>query len=323
MATKHLVLEILEQNRDKNISGEHIADRLSLSRNMIWRAIKDLRNDGYRIDAVTNRGYRLTNENDILSSEGIRPFLTSSCKNIDIKMFAEIDSTNREAKAQAIAGGAHGTVVLANTQTSGRGRHNKEFFSPSDKGLYMSLLLHSGDIGFSNPTAITAYAALCVCDAIATVCGLNPSIKWVNDIFLGGKKVGGILTEAITEFESRSTGEIILGIGINITTMPEDFPETLREIAGSLYPNGHAPITRNRLAGEIINRVLCEDKPSEAHLFAQYKKRLFMLGADILIVQADESFTAKALDINEHGHLVIQKQNGKIETLLSGEIKAI
>lgn len=321
MATKHLVLEILEQNRGENVSGEHIAELLNLSRNMIWRAIKDLRNDGYVIEAVTKKGYRLTGENDILSIEGIKPFLVSPDIAGNMKFFAEIDSTNREAKAQAIAGATHGTIILANAQTSGKGRRDREFFSPSDSGLYMSFILSADTVGFANPTAITAYAALCVCDAIEAVCGLSPSIKWVNDIFLDGKKISGILTEAITEFESRSIREIIVGIGINISTKAEDFPEPLRDIASSLYPDGNAPITRNRLAGEIINRILCTDKPNEADMFEQYKKRLFILGADITVIGERGNYTARALDINEQGHLIVRAQNGEIKTLLSGEVR--
>lgn len=321
MTTKHLVLEILEQNRGQSVSGERIAELLNLSRNMIWRAIKDLRNDGYVIEAVTNKGYRLTGENDILSIEGIKPFLLSPDFAANMKVFTEIDSTNREAKAEAIAGAAHGTVILANRQTSGKGRRNREFFSPSDSGLYMSFILSADTVGFVNPTVITAYAALCVCETIEMVCGLVPSIKWVNDIFLDGKKIGGILTEAITEFESRSIREIIVGIGINISTKAEDFPEPLRDIAGSLFPAGNAPITRNRMAGEIINRILCADKPSEACMFEQYKKRLFMLGTDITVIGESESYIARALDINEQGHLIVQTQSGEIKTLLSGEVR--
>lgn len=320
MATKNLVLEILEQNRGQSVSGERIAELLNLSRNMIWRAIKDLRNDGYVIEAVTNKGYRLTSDNDILSIEGIKPFLLSPKIAEQMKVFAEIDSTNREAKAGAIVGAAHGTVILANRQTSGKGRRDREFFSPPDSGLYMSFILSADTVGFANPTAITAYAALCVCEAIEVVCGLVPAIKWVNDIFLDGKKIGGILTEAITEFESRSIREIIVGIGINISTKAENFPEPLRDIAGSLFPDGNAPIKRNRLAGEIINRILCADKPTEACMFAAYKKRLFILGADITVIGGSENYTARALDINEQGHLIVQTQSGEIKTLLSGEV---
>jgi len=320
MTTKHLVLEILEKNRDKSVSGEYIADLLSISRNMIWRAIKDLRNDGYLIEAITNKGYRLTGDNDIISVEGIKPFLLLAGISESIMVYAEIDSTNREAKAQAINKAAHGTVIISNSQTSGKGRHNRDFYSPPGSGLYMSFILHSSVLRFTNPTAITAYAALCVCEVIENICDMKPSIKWVNDIFLNGKKIGGILTEAITDFESGGVHEIILGIGINISTKTEDFPKEIKEYASSIYPDGNPHITRNRLAAEIINRILLSDTPAETELLERYKKRLFMLGANITVIQGRERYTAKALDINEHGHLIVQEQNGEIKTLSSGEI---
>jgi len=330
MATKHNVLEIMEKHRGESVSGEYIANLLNLSRNMVWKAIKDLRKDGYVIEAATNKGYRLTPENDILAKEGIKPFLLSSDLANNIQVYAEINSTNREAKAQAIAGAPHGTVILAEQQISGRGRRDRAFFSPPGSGLYMSFILHSGVLGFHNPTTITAYAALCVCEAIEKACGLKPAIKWVNDIFLNGRKICGILTEAITVFENQHIHEIILGIGINVNTKPEDFPEPLQDIAGSLYPDGKAQTTRNRLAAEIINQLLYADKPSEAQLFEQYKARLFMLNTDVTVVQGEgkeekaentEKYMAKALDIDEHGRLIIQMPDGTTKTLVSGEVK--
>ena len=320
MATKHLVLEILEQNRDKNMSGEYIAELLNISRNMIWRAIKDLRIDGYEIISSTKTGYRLTDENDMLSVEGITPYLASSKLAKNITIFSEIDSTNREAKSKAINNATHGTVIIPNYQTAGKGRYDRNFFSPPNSGLYMSFILYANEIKFSDPTIITVYAALSVYEAIENICNLRPSIKWVNDIFLNGKKIGGILTEGITVFENRSIGAIILGIGINVSIKPEDFPEELRSYATSLYPDGNPQIKRNRLAAEIINRILVSDIPEEAELFEQYKKQMFMLGANVTVVQGNEKYEAKALDVDENGFLVVQTKDGNIRKISSCEV---
>ena len=321
MNTKHFVLEVLEKNRDKSISGEYIGNCLNLSRNMIWRAIKDLRKEGYMIEAITNKGYRLAAENDIISAEGIKPFLISSDLANNIKVYNVIDSTNKEAKLQAINQAPHGTVIISNEQTHGQGRFGREFFSPSNSGLYMSVLLRPQNMNLINPTTITAYTALCVCEVLENLCNLNPSIKWVNDIFLDGKKISGILTEAMTDYESNSISIIVLGIGINICTKIEDFPKEIQSIAGSLYPDGDVAITRNSLAAEIINRILFTDTPPESFIFEQYKKRLFMLGRRITVIQGHEKYSAKALDINSHGHLIIQMPNGEIREILSGEIQ--
>jgi len=249
------------------------------------------------------------------------PFLFDREISERIKVFFEIDSTNREAKAQAVAKARHGTVVIADYQTSGKGRFSRGFFSPRGSGLYISFVLHSAQLNFSNPTAITAYAGLCVCEAIESACGFVPAIKWVNDVYLDGKKICGILTEGIGDFESGGISEIVLGIGINVSTRDEDFPEGIRERAGSLYPDGHAQVTRNKLAAEIINRILTpSSERSEPNLFERYKKRLFMLGSDITVIQGNEQYEAKALDLDDKGCLIVQKSDGKIAVLSSGEI---
>ena len=323
MDTKHRVLEILEKNRGKSVSGEYIAGLLNLSRNMIWKAIKSLRDDGYVIEAVTNKGYRLTNENDILAAEGIKPFLASAHMADNIKVHRELDSTNREAKALAIAGAPHGSVIIAERQVSGRGRRDRDFFSPPGRGLYMSMILNSDMLGFHHPTAITAFAAVCVCEAIEGICDLKPAIKWVNDIFLNGRKICGILTEVISDFETRHIREIIIGIGVNINTLDEDFPDSLQGLAGSLYPDGKANITRNQLAAEIINRVFSAEKPGEAQIFERYRSRLFMLNTEVAIIKDGEKCAVKALDIDDSGHLLVKTQEGEILTLVSDEVKII
>ena len=265
--------------------------------------------------------HNVLNENDALTKESMKPFLVCADLANNIKVHTVIDSTNRAAKAQGIAGAPHGTVILAERQTAGKGRRGRDFFSPPGSGLYMSFILHSDVFGFHDPTAITAYAALCVCEVIENVCGLKPAIKWVNDIFLNGKKICGILTETITEFESHHIRKIILGIGMNVSTKTEDFPKPLQSIASSLYPDGKVHITRNHLVAEIINRILCADKPSEAQLFQQYKAQLFMLNTDVTVIQGEEKYVAKALDIDEYGHLIVQTPAGEIKTLMFGEVK--
>ena len=160
-------------------------------------------------------------------------------------------------------------MVIANAQSDGKGRHGKAFFSPADGGLYMSFLLSPERMGFDDATAITAYAAVCVCEAVEAACGIALRIKWVNDLMLNGKKVAGILTEAITELESGRTTAVVLGIGINVSTT--DFPEEIRDVATSLFPDG---MSRNQLAAEIINRILQSPVPQRDEFFTQYNARL-------------------------------------------------
>ena len=323
MSTKNRILELLEQRRGESISGEYLAGTLSISRNAVWKAVKELQKDGYHIVAVTNKGYCLSEENDIVSIPGIKPFLSEKSQPYasKIQIFKSLESTNKTAKEMAVAGAAHGTVIISDCQTMGRGRNSRSFFSPSG-GLYMSIILRPEGLRFENPTAVTAFAAVAVCEAIESVTEKKPEIKWVNDIFLDGKKVCGILTEAVTDFESGGLDWIVLGIGINVYTRTGDFPGELQSIASSLYPDGKMPGLRNRLSAEIINRILgCGTSVREAEIFEKYKKRLMMLGKEITVIQNQLEYRATATDVDSVGHLVVKKENGEIITLYSGEIR--
>ena len=325
MSTKNRILELLEQQRGESISGERLAGILNISRNAVWKAVKELQRDGYQIVAVSKKGYCLSEENDILSVPGIKPFLSqrSECYANRMQVHKSLESTNKTAKEMAVAGAEHGTVILSDGQTMGRGRYSRNFFSPSG-GLYMSIVLRPEAMPFQNPTTVTAFAAVSVCEAIEAISGKTPGIKWVNDIFLQGKKVCGILTEAVTDFESGGLEWIVLGIGINVHTPPEDFPGELQALATSIYPDNKRPGVRNRLSAEIINRVLgFETLPGETEIFEAYKKRLVMLGKEITVHQNQKHYRATAVDVDAAGRLIVQKENGEILALSSGEIRVL
>lgn len=323
MSTKNRVLELLEQQRGESISGERLAGILSISRNAVWKAVKELQKDGYHILAVTNKGYCLSDENDIVSIPGIKSFLSEKSQPYadKIQIFKSLESTNKTAKEMAVAGAEHGTVIISDCQTMGRGRNSRHFFSPSG-GLYMSIVLRPEILHFENPTAVTAFAAVAVCEAIESISEKVPKIKWVNDIFIDGKKVCGILTEAVTDFESGGLDWVVLGIGINVSVRTEDFPGDLQSIAASIYPGEKMPGVRNKLSAEIINRILgFETLPRETEIFEKYKKRLMMLGKEITVIQNQMEFKATAMDVDSAGHLIVKRENGEIITLFSGEIR--
>lgn len=324
MNTKKRILELLENHRGESISGEYMAGALKVSRNAVWKAIRELRKEGYRIDAVTNKGYCLSEDNDILSPQGIKPFLTGNGRMWAEQMhvYKTLESTNKTAKEMAIAGAGHGTVVISDCQTSGKGRYSRHFFSRSGGGLYLSIILRPEVLRFKNTTAVTAFAAVSVCEAIEEVSGKNPVIKWVNDIFMDNKKVCGILTEAVTDFESGHLQWIVLGIGINVTIRSEQFPCELQELAASVYPEGGRPGVRNRLCAEIINRIAGSGVlPEEKEIFDKYKKRLMMLGKKITVLQGETAYQATALDMDSEGRLIVEKENGEMVSLSSGEIR--
>lgn len=315
---------MLEQQRGESISGEHLAGVLGISRNAVWKAIKELQKDGYNIVAVTNKGYCLSAENDIISIPGIKPFLSERSQFYanKIQVHKSLESTNKTAKEMAVAGAEHGTIIISDCQTMGRGRYSRKFFSPSGGGLYMSIVLRPEAMHFKNPTSVTAFAAVSVCEAIESISTKVPRIKWVNDIFIDGKKVCGILTEAVTDFESGGLDWVVLGIGINVHTRTEVFPCDLQSIASSIYPDEKMSGVRNRLSAEIINRILgFETLPSETEIFEKYKKRLMVLGKKITVIQNQVEYKATAIDVDSVGHLVVQNESGERITLSSGEIR--
>lgn len=320
MSVKHLVLQSLEQNREVDISGEQLAGKLNVSRAAVWKAINQLKKDGYQISAATNKGYRLSARTDLLSAEGIVPYLSERSRGIRIDTHKTLPSTNQAAKRLAVDGAAHGTVVLSEEQTMGRGRMGRSFFSPAQSGIYMSIIL-CPQISTSDSVRITTAAAVAVCRAIEAITGIRAQIKWVNDIYYNDRKLCGILTEAVTSFESGLVESIILGVGLNFSTAPEVFPPELREIAGSLFATQSQTIVRNRLVGEIINQLLtvCEEINAPTFL-EEYRARSLVLGKKILVCDSSGKREATALDISENGGLVIQNSHGELETLHSGEI---
>lgn len=263
MASKDKVLEFLENNKDAYTSGEAMANMLGLSRNAIWKAINELRKSGYSIDAVSNKGYKLADGNDILSVAGIISYLKSNAKalykdNSDlIRIYDTINSTNRVAKELAITGASHGTLIISSEQTEGRGRKDHSFYSPKG-GLYMSILLKPDQLKTLIPDEITTATGSSVCAAIHQLTGLSPYIKPINDLFIDEKKICGILTEAGTEFETGEVQWIVVGIGINFDSDISAFPTDIKESAASLFAPGKNTITKNQLAAEIINQLLSQ-----------------------------------------------------------------
>ncbi len=320
MSTKIKILEFLEKNRDIAVSGEQLAEDLKISRSAVWKAINELKKEGYAISASTNRGYTLSGYSDKISAEGIRVYLDAPLANIFV--YDCLASTNITASGLAQEGAPHGTVVIANTQTAGKGRMGRSFYSPADNGVYMSLLLRPNLSAQSGPLVTTA-AAVAVCRAIEKTLELNTEIKWVNDVLLNGKKICGILTEGLMDFESSTVGHMVVGIGVNVWA--GEFPAELSQKACALKPaaitHGEGFVARNRLIAEVINEMMKLLENIESREFInEYRKRSVVIGKDILILRGNDNITAKALDVDDNGGLVVRFEDGSTQTLTSGEI---
>lgn len=315
MATKSKLLEMLEKNRGVCQSGEKLAQQLGVSRAAVWKAIKQLREEGYEICAVTNKGYTLTEGNDILSSEAIRCFLEHG--EAEVQVFQEISSTSQVLKQMAMEKKLpHGSVVAANCQNQGKGRKGRRFYSPGNSGLYLSVLLYPQKTAGESLT-ITAAAAVAVCRAVETCCGKTLGIKWVNDLYLHEKKVCGILTEAVTDFETGDIEFAVVGIGLNLYEPEGGFPGELAGKAGNILQRDEN-VDRNRLAGCIVNELLKEIEKNE--IPKEYIQKNIVPGRWILIRQGETSRRVKAERILEDGRLLVIREDGEKELLQNGDV---
>ena len=312
MSVKNNVLKLLEENRGVFLSGEKMADSLKVSRTAIWKAMRALQNEGYSIDAVTNKGYMLREDSSMLSKEGIELYLRSGAP---LHFFHSTDSTNKRASALALEGACHGTCVIAGHQTAGRGRLGRSFYSPERQGIYLSVILKP-DFDISKAVLITAAASVAASRAIQTICGVRPQIKWVNDLYLDGKKICGILTEAITDFESGQITNIVVGIGINCSC--EDFPDEIQGIAGGI-PGSYS---KNALAAEVVNQLLDIASNIEARDFIdEYRQSSMVIGKNINVIKTGrEPAAAFAEDIDNNGALIVSYSDGTREALTTGEV---
>ncbi|MGP6147149.1 biotin--[acetyl-CoA-carboxylase] ligase [Jeotgalibaca sp. A122] len=315
MSTKDEVLAILEQRRVDKISGQKIADELGVSRTAVWKAINTLKADGYLISSTTNAGYKLINPSDSLNTAAIKPLLD---RKLIVETYQTIDSTNAEAKRRLNDNPHEDILILAESQEKGRGRLGRTFYSPSRNGIYMSLTLH--DLNPQNDaTLVTTAAAVAVCQAIEELTDLKPRIKWVNDIFIDGKKICGILTEGTLSLETQTIQSIILGIGLNVLE-DENLPAELQQIVGSLFKK-ESPVSRNHLAASIINHFfrIYETMGTREYL-DEYRERCFVLGRNVSFVKNNETYSGLAIGIDDTGALEIQLTDNTITKISYGEI---
>ena len=317
MTIKEQVLKILIDNKEKSVSGEAIADQLFCSRNAVWKAIKTLRNEGYKIDAVTNKGYSLVDDGGVFSSVSVEKRLKNDCRVIVLE---SVDSTNNYLKKLAENGERENTVVIAECQSSGKGRLGRSFFSPKS-GLYLSILLRP-TFSAEKSLFITAAAAVAVSDAIEEISGKTTGIKWVNDVFIGNKKVCGILTEAAVDFETGGLYYAIPGIGVNIYHPAGGFPPEIRDIAGAVFDTEpDEKDLKQKLAAAVINNFFDIYNNIENSDFMQkYKQKSCILGKEIFVLRNETKTKATVLDIDEKAGLVVKYENGEVETLSSGEV---
>lgn len=319
---KTTVLTLLQESSDQFLSGETMSRQLGITRAAVWKQIKRLRDTGYEIEAVTNLGYRLVSSPDALDPAEIRAHLEGHPWRDSIHVMETVDSTNNLAKREAIAGAPHGSVYLSDEQTGGRGRPGRSFASPRGMGVYLSVLLRP-DLQPTQVGHVTAMVAVAGCNAVETVTGLRPGIKWTNDLIIGQQKLSGILTEMSAEWESGALEYLVMGIGINCNHRKEDFPPDVQEKAISLRQATGTPIDRNRLAAALILELhklslgILTEKP---RWIAQYAVDCVTIGRQVKIIRGDSTRLAEAMGIDENGALLVRYDTGETGVVFTGEV---
>lgn len=316
MTTKQKIITLLEQNRGQFFSGEAIASALKISRNAVWKTMKSLQKEGYAIQAVPNKGYSLSLENDIVSKEGIEKYIQVHC---DIHYEKEVTSTNTMVVQKANQNEKEGYILVSSFQSKGKGRTGHTFYSPNESGVYLSILLRPNDKTPMEATNITSMAAVACCDAIEKVKDVKPQIKWINDIFVNQKKVCGILTEASISMENKCMDYVVMGIGMNVYMPENGFPKELETIAGSIY-DSKIEDGKNKLVAYFINSFMNYyyhwDKKE---YYQKYKDHSMILNQEVYIQGPSGFSKVYAKDIDENFELVIV-ENGIERKVSSGEV---
>ena len=316
---KKEVLELLNRKKGVPVSGLAIGKQLGVSRNAVWKAVNQLKKEGYDITSIPNKGYMLSVSSDILDIEVIQSHLKTKQLGREMKLLPVVDSTNNYLKRKANEL-PDGFAILSQKQTGGRGRMERHFYSPPQSGIYMSFIirLHRS---FDAVSLLTVIAAVSVAQAIKQTAGFEPEIKWVNDVLYRGKKLCGILTEASIEAETGLVDYAIVGIGINVSGVAEE----IKEIAGYINEFSSLPCSRNLLAAAVLNQfeelyLSYAEQGNRAKIINNYRQLLNVFGKEYDIISPRSSYPATPIDIDEDARLIVRDQNGRLHTVHSGEI---
>lgn len=319
------ILTLLRNSKDY-VSGQQLCDQFGVSRTAVWKVINQLKEEGYEIESVPRKGYRLVETpKDILSKSEIASRLHTKWAGRKLYYLESTGSTNTDAKRLAEEGEPHGTTIVANMQTAGRGRRGRTWQSPAGANTYFTILLKP-DFSPDKASMLTLVMALSVAEAIEEITGLKADIKWPNDIVVHKKKVVGMLTEMSTTPEMDEIQYVVIGVGTNVNyDSPEDFPEELRPTATSLRMEaGHlinrAALTERVLARFEVNYEKFEETLDLSGLMDSYEKHLINVGAQVRVLDPAGEYTGISRGINAVGELLVEKENGETINVYAGEV---
>lgn len=304
---------------DDYVSGQELCEKFGVSRTAIWKAVNQLKQAGYEIEAIQNKGYKIISTPDRLSVSELESIRKTAWAGQEIFCYDAIDSTNAKAKQLAEEGHATGTLVVAEKQEAGRGRRGRTWESPAGNGIFMTLMIKP-EINPNNASMLTLVAALAVSRAITNQTGRPAGIKWPNDIVMNGKKVCGILTEMSAQFDY--VNHIVIGIGINVHN--ETFPEEIAQMATSIYRETGEHQNRAKLIEEVLEQfeiyydiyLKTEDLSG---LVKEYNAHLVNMHQNVRVLDPKEPFEGKAMGITQKGELIVDTWESR-KLVSSGEV---
>ena len=316
---KSEILRLLKEN-DTYISGQQLCEQFQVSRTAIWKVIDQLKKEGYQIEAVRNKGYRLIESPDVMSKAEIDSLVDTKWAGKNVIYYDETDSTNNRAKEAGNNKEPHGTLFVADMQMAGKGRRGRVWKSPSGSSIYMTILLYP-DISPVKAPQLTLIMAIAVAEGIREVTGLETKIKWPNDIVVNGKKICGILTEMGTN--GVKINYVLIGVGINVNL--KEFPEEMQDKATSLILEGGHEYDRNQVIAQVmkyfeINYEKFIQTCDFTHLLDDYHRILANLNQPVRVIDGDRSFEGICRGIDEKGELLVERQNKEVVKVSAGEV---
>jgi BirA family transcriptional regulator, biotin operon repressor / biotin---[acetyl-CoA-carboxylase] ligase len=316
------LLDAFTEHSGEYLSGQYLADLIGCSRTAVWKHIEDLRHEGFELEAIRRKGYRIIKAPDLVTANEIRLGLKTSIIGQQIHYKESVDSTQKIAHRLGLENVPEGTVVVADEQIGGKGRLDRVWHSPKNTGIWMSIILRP-NIPLPKAPQLTLLTAVAVVQAIVDSTGLEPNIKWPNDILINGKKVTGILTEL--QAEADRIHSVIIGIGMNVNQKLEDFPSELHSIATSLLLEKGETVNRAELIQAVFSRLeklylLYLDKGFEP-IKLLWESYAISIGKKITARTLSGSIAGLAQGITEDGVLLLEDENGKVHSIYSADIE--
>lgn len=315
------ILKIL-RGTDGYVSGQELCDKLGVSRTAVWKVIGSLKEEGYEIDAVSRKGYRLLSSPDVVSESEVASRISDGVFGQRVVSYEITDSTNTRAKQLAEEGAVHGTLVVANMQTAGKGRRGRSWQQEEGSVIAMSLLLRP-TFSPDKASMLTLLAAHSVAGAIEAVTGLPAAIKWPNDIVINRKKTVGILTEMSLGVEQAAIDYIVIGIGINVNNTT--FPEEIRDMATSLYLEKGERVSRSALIAESMRRLEADYEAflkteDLSAILPDYNAHLISMNKEVRVLDPKGEYTGISRGMDAQGELLVERADGEIIKVYAGEV---